>query len=61
MLRFVYSHHDKGIEFDPLSLNPNEGGRLYVHMCSGHIQVFHLCHEKSPMVPQSIQLVSDTL
>lgn len=56
----ILTNHGMGIGCDPHLLNQGEEGMLYVHRCSGHIQVSHLFHERQPTVSQNNQLASET-
>ena len=47
------SYHGKGTGFYPHSLNQDEGGKLCEHMCSEHIQAFHLFRGISPTAPRN--------
>ena len=51
----MFTYHGKDIGYDPHLLNQGEEGTLYVHRCSGHIQVSHLFRERPPMVLQKSQ------
>jgi hypothetical protein len=56
----ILTHHGRDTGCDPHLPNQDEEGMLYVHRCSGHIQVSHHFHERRPIVPQNNQLASET-